>query len=86
MSDVERSRLQGDFLWKMKRLSKLGSATATDRAISILEEGRVLGVANLGMYKTVFSVSGYRTGCLLYLEASGPSNSVVRLHSLLPGA
>lgn len=82
MSNVERSRLQGDLMWKMRRLSKLGSATATDRAINILEEGRVHGVANLDMYKTVLSVSCHRSGCLQYIEA----NSVVRLRSLFPGA
>lgn len=82
MSDMERSRLQGDLLWKMKRLSKLGSATATDRAISILEEGRVQGVANLEMYKTVFSVSGCRPGWLYKTRL----NNVVRPRPLCPEA
>ncbi|CAM9809097.1 unnamed protein product [Ascophyllum nodosum] len=52
--DVERSRLHADLLWKIKVLRKEDPAATADRAIDILEEGRVEGVSSLEMYRAVF--------------------------------
>ena len=59
--DVERSRLHADLLWKIKVLRKEDPAATADRAIDILEEGRVEGVSSLEMYRAVFIVSNVQS-------------------------